>query len=106
MMLLVNMCMCVCLSPSHFLSPTYLSFHTCPAGPYTLLSLLKDANIANDKAPEDSSQTKHFLSKAVHLYAVCPKQGPRKVGVFLAAFIRSQCLLCLLSLVWQLIMLF
>lgn len=35
----------------------------------TLPFLLEDANIADDKAPVDSSQTKHFLSKAVHLYA-------------------------------------
>lgn len=36
---------------------------------HTLSFLLEDANIAHDKAPVDSSQTKHFPSKAVHLYA-------------------------------------
>lgn len=50
--------------------PLSLSFHM-HANTYahTLSSLLEDANIAHDKAPVDSSQTKHFLTKAVHLYA-------------------------------------
>lgn len=37
-----------------------------------ILFLLEDANITRDKAPVDSSQTKHFLSKAA-LYSVYPK---------------------------------
>lgn len=51
----------------------------------TLLFLLGDANVARDKAPADDGgpQTKHFLSKAVHLHAesVCPAEaaaGPRR----------------------------
>lgn len=51
----------------------------------TLLFLLGDANVARDKAPADGCgrQTKHFLSKAVHLHAesVRPAEaaaGPRR----------------------------
>lgn len=52
-----------------FSHPPLFSFHTHPTRTRTLPFLLEDANIAHDKAPVDSSQTKHFLSKAVHLYA-------------------------------------
>lgn len=52
-----------------FSHPPLFSFHTHPTRTHTLPFLLEDANIAHDKAPVDSSQTKHFLSKAVHLYA-------------------------------------
>lgn len=53
MMLSVNIevCACVCF--------VFLNTHF----------LLENANVANDKAPADSAQTKHVLSKAVHLYA-------------------------------------
>lgn len=49
-------------------------FHT-HANTRTLSLLLEDANIAHGKAPVDSSQTKHFLSKAVHLYAEPIRNG-------------------------------
>lgn len=73
---------CVCapalLTFSH--PPLSVSFHThILTDTHTLSFLLEDANIAHDKAPVDSSCTKHFLSKAVHLYAE-PIQRIAKAG--------------------------
>lgn len=74
--LFVNACMC----PPHFFSSFALSRSLSPftlTHTHRLSFLLEDANIAHDKAPVDSSQTKHFLFKAVHLYAE-PIQRPAK----------------------------
>lgn len=73
-------CECVHVPSSLFLILCFLSFslsfHT-NTHTHRLSFLLEDANIAHDKAPVDSSQTKHFLFKAVHLYAE-PIQRPAK----------------------------
>lgn len=81
-------------------------FHT-HANTCTLSLLLEDANIAHDKAPVDSSQTKHFLSKAVHLYAEPIRNDWQskvswKAG-FSPALSHSRRLFALTSLVWPLI---
>lgn len=58
-MLCVNMCVRLALPPlTIFLIPTFNRYRH-------ILFLLEDANITRDKAPGDSSETKHFLSKAV-----------------------------------------
>lgn len=101
-----------CPCPPHFPSSTSLclslsAFTHMLTRTHTLPFLLEDANITHDKAPVDSSQTKHFLSKAVHLYAE-PIQRIAKAGVswkawFSPAFSHSRCLFSLTSLAGRLI---
>lgn len=102
-------CTCVCVCATALLTfshPPLCLFHT-HANTYThsFFFLLEDANIAHDKAPVDSSQTKHFPSKAVHLYAE-PIQRNAKVSWkagFSPALSHSWRLFSLTSLVWPLI---
>lgn len=60
---------CVCLASAPFTFLFILAFNRL----WHILFLLEDANITHDNAPVDSSQTKHFLPKAVLLYSVYPK---------------------------------